>query len=71
MLAGTCWRGANLNLIGALLKVHTKSKGCKRVLQTAKGKVKGAFIFKQRQGGKGALLGVHSSRSLIALLERS
>jgi hypothetical protein len=48
-----------------------KSKGCERVSQSAKGKVKGAFIFKLGQGRKGALLGAHSSRNLIAMLERS
>jgi len=44
---------------------------CERDSQSAKRKVKGAFIFKLGQGGKGTLLGAHSSRNLIAMLERS
>jgi hypothetical protein len=37
-LAGTTWKAANRDLIGAGLRQHTKGVFCARVSQTAKGK---------------------------------
>jgi hypothetical protein len=50
-LAGTTWRAANTDLIGAGLRQHTKGVLCARVSQTAKGKVKGALVSREKGGG--------------------
>jgi hypothetical protein len=43
-LADTCWSEAFADLIGKGLRQHTIGSLCARVFQTAKGKIKGAFV---------------------------